>query len=344
MSGPRLLFRVRNRRGLGHWMRATNLARAILELRSDARVHIHASHAPPAVPGAAFTWSAGMSEGDWDAICTRFAPDLVVHDTILPPETSGGRAAPRLAFVMRRVREDRVGELLAHPALDRMVGILVPHTREEWPVDLPRSLRGRVRFVGPVVRLPSSDARSRVRAELGISEEAFLLCSTAGGGGFESSERLFRAALLAEERLRESGFDHHHLVVAGPNFGGFLPDGSGRTVRRFLPALVDALAAADAVVCEGGYNTVAEILAAQVPALVVPAPRGLDDQCVRARGLADRGLARVCTPKETDPRSAEIAAFCRDHRLLASLRTRLARHGGFPGNRAAAACLLGWAE
>ncbi|MBB2903051.1 putative glycosyltransferase [Kineococcus radiotolerans] len=66
-------------------------------------------------------------------------------------------------------------------------------------------------------------------------------------------------------------------------------------VVPFTDGFPDWAQAADAVVCMGGYNTVAEVLATDTPALVVPRTRPRREQLVRARSMARRGLLDVLT-------------------------------------------------
>lgn len=56
------------------------------------------------------------------------------------------------------------------------------------------------------------------------------------------------------------------------------------------PALVEA----DVVVCHAGLNVIAEVAAAQVPAVVIPQARPHDEQRATAAVLAEAGLAVVC--------------------------------------------------
>jgi len=58
---------------------------------------------------------------------------------------------------------------------------------------------------------------------------------------------------------------------------------------------------ADAVVAMGGYNTACEILAANVPALLVPRSKPRVEQLIRARRLAERGLVEMTTEDELVP-------------------------------------------
>jgi UDP-N-acetylglucosamine--N-acetylmuramyl-(pentapeptide) pyrophosphoryl-undecaprenol N-acetylglucosamine transferase len=57
-------------------------------------------------------------------------------------------------------------------------------------------------------------------------------------------------------------------------------------VIPFDPALSCAFARAGLVVCQAGYNTVAELVAIGVPAIAVPAVRDWDDQFARAASVA----------------------------------------------------------
>ena len=86
--------------------------------------------------------------------------------------------------------------------------------------------------------------------------------------------------------------------MLGPNFNdertiARLKAEAGMKVLGSCANLVDAIAAADLVMAEGGYNTVAEIRLAQVPAVFLPSARGLDDQLARVQPLADRSQALV---------------------------------------------------
>jgi hypothetical protein len=70
-------------------------------------------------------------------------------------------------------------------------------------------------------------------------------------------------------------------TALGPPLGNWVDDP--------WPALVDA----DVVVCHAGQNVVAEVAAAQVPAIVIPQPRPHGEQCATAAVLAEAGLAIV---------------------------------------------------
>jgi len=69
----------------------------------------------------------------------------------------------------------------------------------------------------------------------------------------------------------------------------------------FDPDFVAAVHAADAVVCMGGYNSLAESVYFGKRPIVVPRVPGSEEQVLRAEGFARLGLATVVGP---DPLSA----------------------------------------
>jgi predicted glycosyltransferase len=73
-------------------------------------------------------------------------------------------------------------------------------------------------------------------------------------------------------------------------------------IRRMVDDVPSYLAAADAAVCMGGYNTVCELLALAVPAVLVPRIRPRQEQRMRAERLGDRGLVRWLEPTQLSGR------------------------------------------
>jgi UDP:flavonoid glycosyltransferase YjiC (YdhE family) len=74
------------------------------------------------------------------------------------------------------------------------------------------------------------------------------------------------------------------------------------------------LAAFDAAVAAGGYNSVHELLTAGVPTLFVPNPTsGTDDQPARTRWLADQGFARHADASDLDDVRRQARALHDEH-------------------------------
>jgi len=162
----------------------------------------------------------------------------------------------------------------------------------------------KTRFVGYLGATSTRD-RDEVRAELGLQAGKLVLV-TAGGGG--DGAMLLRT-MLEGVRARGTSLDFDCLVVAGPLMPASdvedLARLAGREDRVQLVTSVDDLAdyvaAADATVAMGGYNTTREILTFGHPAVVVPRVEPRKEQLIRAKALAQRGLVRCIHPDELTP-------------------------------------------
>lgn len=159
--------------------------------------------------------------------------------------------------------------------------------RVEYPI--PAELRERVEFVGYVVR----DGASRASRPLPALRPRVLV--TVGGG--EDGDSRIRAVFDALE-LAPPTWDT--TLLLGPLMGGDRARAlkrrgrlvDGVTVHTFHADLPRLLAESDAVVAMAGYNSVAEIMQARVPALLLPRTAPRREQAIRAERLAGLGLAR----------------------------------------------------
>jgi predicted glycosyltransferase len=133
--------------------------------------------------------------------------------------------------------------------------------------------------------------------------------ATVGGGsdGF---------AVLATfvEALRLERLPYPAVVVTGPLMPreevARLEDlAAGLDIRvwRFQPNLEGVIARARAVVCMAGYNTVAEVMRARKPALLVPRVHPISEQLLRARELGRRGLQDVLHPSDLSAATMRVA-------------------------------------
>lgn len=116
------------------------------------------------------------------------------------------------------------------------------------------------------------------------------------GGG---SDGAGLARLAASSHLPEG---HRQLLITGPQ----MPDQEITEIRELAAATSEAttvvrsaadvpelIAEAAAVVCMGGYNTMAEVMATDTPALVVPRSRRRQEQPRRALALAAVGAVET---------------------------------------------------
>ena len=158
-----------------------------------------------------------------------------------------------------------------------------------------------VHHVGYVGRpAPSEPARD-------LPDDYLLV--TAGGGA--DGYRLLATVL---EALAERPLPLPALLVTGPLMPEpeverlrALADTVDARVEVFRLDMDDVIARARAVVSMAGYNTVAELLRARRPALLVPRERPSEEQLVRARLVAEAGLAAVLAPAHLAPGSMRRA-------------------------------------
>jgi predicted glycosyltransferase len=176
----------------------------------------------------------------------------------------------------------------------------------------------KTRFVGYLQPEPARASAEDIRAELGLDGGRLVLVMAGGGG---DGYRLLRGVLDAIG-LRRDGTRLGCLLLGGP----FMPPDDRRRVLelteaqpsvRYLDFVDDTaahIAAADAIVAMGGYNSVCELLAARRPALVVPRVSPRREQLIRAEALSARGMLRMVHPDEATP-----------ERLLAEIERLLAQ-------------------
>jgi len=346
----RFLFRVSNRRGLGHLMRGLNIARELREIRPGCEILFLVRTAPPAeLWNANFGYRVeGESAGfaDWPEALRTFRPDVVVYDTMLPSagEWQAEPAGLRRAYIMRKWKDEIQGEVFSHPLLRIVDAAIVPHTAREFRHDLPEWLSQRTIFVGPIVRRPEPAIQREIRSKYRAGPDDFLLTSTVGGGGFEAqADTFFRTVMAVHELIAPRLPRLRHVVVKGPNYSKPLAAVPGTTVVEAEPQMINLLAASDLVIAEGGYNTVNELRVSGTPALFLPSSRGKDDQEQRVRELEALGLARVFA-EPADPAAVAAAVLeLAQGGGLAEMRRRYEGDCVQTGNRRAAEVILGLA-
>jgi predicted glycosyltransferase len=136
----------------------------------------------------------------------------------------------------------------------------------------------------------------------------YLLVTTGGGAdGF----KLIESFALA---IRDAPLPCTSVIVTGP----LMADQKVRrlaeltrdldvTLSEFRADMESVIVGARAVVSMAGYNTVAELLAAHKPALLVPRAHPREEQLVRARLLAEAGLADMLHPDQLDATTMRAA-------------------------------------
>lgn len=170
-------------------------------------------------------------------------------------------------------------------------------------------LAGRLVHLGPVAsrRRDELPPRAEVAARLGLADRGLVLLCLGRGGPVPEMARALLAALPAAGlgALGAALVLDPYLEPATAAALQEIARRAGALALPFAPRLVEALAAADLVVCRAGYNTVTELLLTGVPALVVPERHPSGEQERRCRGLP-RGHILVAGEREVLSGAAEL--------------------------------------
>jgi predicted glycosyltransferase len=170
--------------------------------------------------------------------------------------------------------------------------------------ELSNVAASRTRFCGYLAPSPPRRSAAQVRDEVGAGSLPLVAISVGGGADGCALLRAYLDGLNSRP-----GPVVHSYMVTGP----LLPDQDRREIMEMIDALPNvcafdfdpdiaaAVRAADAVVCMGGYNSLAESVYFGKRPIVVPRVPGSEEQVLRAEGFARLGLATVVGP---DPLSA----------------------------------------
>lgn len=160
---------------------------------------------------------------------------------------------------------------------------------------IPERIGAKVHFTGYIPRkVPSPEGVQSVRKEHGLQDGDKLVVVTTGGGGdgFEVMDAYLR---MLEAAPLPPAFKS--ILITGP----FMPKRDRKSLNKrsrklgvrlyhFYRQMEKIFAAADLVVCMGGYNTLCEILSQGTVGLVVPRDTPRREQLIRAECLHSRRL------------------------------------------------------
>src|SRR5437762_3335995 len=142
-----------------------------------------------------------------------------------------------------------------------------------------------------------------LRARRPQTKIVLTLRSVLGAGGGGDGFALLKAYADAVGKLGREGVKS--VVCLGPDMPPqqrnelkkrLLPQSDRVLLFDFRPDLVSFLPLASVTVSMAGYNTVAEVLAHEKPAVVVPRVYPRREQWLRAHALEERGLLRTVDP------------------------------------------------
>jgi len=207
------------------------------------------------------------------------------------------------------------------------------------------AMKRRTRMCGYVVSREQMDPLCAPGGSLRFERSKQPLVLAATGGG-EDGFSLLDAFLRATRNAPWKG-----AVVTGP----MVPDHELRVLRRvaaesdvdlypFVPQLPALFGSIDALVCMGGYNTLAEAVSQGVPAVCAPRTTPRKEQLIRAKAFERLGLLKVLSPEELSPERLRQAIEVELTQSREQLLYRAYRALKFDGARQAASHLLALAR
>ncbi len=172
---------------------------------------------------------------------------------------------------------------------------------------LPPAIADKVKFCGYMGRPLGRQSRNSIRQELQVLPDEQLVVVTPGGG--EDGYPMIHNYLLGL-KLLPANHTIKSLIISGPEMSSSERDQLSQMAQQypdvqmveFTDDLISYMAAADAIVSMGGYNTICEILSAQKPAVVIPRVRPSQEQLVRAEKMTRLGLFRAVDPDQLNPK------------------------------------------
>ncbi len=202
-------------------------------------------------------------------------------------------------------REKRIYE-----ALDKLYSeIWVYGSRDIYdPVreyEIPDNIAAKMHFTGYIPRqIPRAQHRPRIRRSMSVAPDDTFVLVTAGGGG--DGRKVVDTYLTMLETLPHPKLKS--MIVTGPMLAEDAYDELAARARRlkvrickFYRKMEKAILAADCVVSMGGYNTMCEIVGAARPSLIIPRSVPREEQIIRARLFAARGLLEFIPWETVEP-------------------------------------------
>ena len=293
---------------MGHLARATaiaeelkDVARPILVSVAGGIAEIPSTTGIPCeyIPGKTRHW---MPAHRWDryfrdrliAIADETGASVISFDGVVPYPgfiaTKLKRPDLKIVWVRRGLWQKNLLRF-ALPFQSRLVDLIIE------PGDIARSYdhgptshRKDATLTSPVSLYSKTRALSRedARKELGLDTDRPAVLVQLGTGNSDINEKM-RAALTGLV-----GWQGLQVVLTknpvDANGVSLVPDGLDIKVQRYFP-LANVLAAFDGAIAATGYNSVHELLPAQIPTVLISNIRGTDDQDARAKWCHDYGYA-----------------------------------------------------
>jgi UDP-N-acetylglucosamine:LPS N-acetylglucosamine transferase len=357
---PTIILATSNGIGMGHLARATavaeelkGVARPILVSVAGGIAEIPSTTGIPCeyIPGKTRRW---MPAHRWDryfrdrliAIADETGASVISFDGVVPYPgfiaTKLKRPDLTIVWVRRGLWQKNLLRF-ALPFQSRLVDLIIE------PGDIARSYdhgptshRKDATLTSPVSLYSKTRALSRedARKELGLDATRPAVLVQLGTGDSDMNEKM-RAALTGLV-----GWQGLQVVLTkspvDAQGASLVPDGLDIKVQRYFP-LADVLAAFDGAIAATGYNSVHELLPAQIPTVLISNIRGTDDQDARAKWCHDHGYALRADHANLADITATVAKLS-DAAVRQSLQSKCAELSNTQGGSEIAQILLSLAK
>jgi len=171
----------------------------------------------------------------------------------------------------------------------------------------------------PIKKLPSSSKNKLAYSEFGFSGEKPIILVL---GGSQGSKDINNAVKKATPEL-ENKFDVIHITGKGNLDKSINLKGYYQT--EFLFDIEKALSIADVAVSRGGSNALFELLSMEIPAVIIPLPKGVSrgDQVLNANYFQKMGLISLLPQENLTPESLAFSinsTYLNRHNVKRSLK------------------------
>jgi UDP-N-acetylglucosamine--N-acetylmuramyl-(pentapeptide) pyrophosphoryl-undecaprenol N-acetylglucosamine transferase len=251
----------------------------------------------PRRPGADLLRTPGRLRGAMQAaleVIDRVQPDVVAG-------FGGYVSVPAYLAARKRRLPLVVHEGNALPGIANKLGArLTTHVATSFPdTELPHA-----HYIGLPIRrmistLDRAALRDEARAFFGLEPGLPTLLVT---GGSQGARRLNQSVAAAAPAFAAAGVQVLHVVgPKGEATPEVAPGGPPYVMVPFVSRMDLAYAAADAVLCRAGSNTVTEVSGVGLPAVYVPLPIGNGEQALNARPVVDAGGGLLVADRALTP-------------------------------------------
>jgi predicted glycosyltransferase len=290
---PDVVFCATGKSGLGHLRRVTNVVAALRQMRPDLFVGLISNaeiNGLSQEEQVGFSYIGQTAREQMATHLKELSSGPVIVDTAVLPGLE--TLDVPLCLILRETVEERLGDFRLPNGREWDL-VCVPNPADHWLPDGTKIGAKRIEAVGWIFRQTTA-AFNAAQSDPAFGTRCILVAS--GGGGNRNSAAKLKSEIevLLQLVRQQCPFAIHVAQVVGPRL---TDDGALLKVDEWINAgsrLNDLFSQFDLVISTAGYNSVLELAGLQVPVLLVPITRSLDDQTARSRRWADvMGMAHV---------------------------------------------------